>query len=209
MSLPFSRRIAPHVCGLFHVIKLHVGSTLRTLKGCQTRKVKPESLQATAITETRSNFFVGEQARKEHLKAPLGEVENAVKSWTLWNIKFGDKTSRIRLRKTKISGTFSKSGKIAIENVCAHGVGSLPRHRRVVFSNIGNNFKTSWKWKIQAHEMEQCFSQQENYNDWMLQLLKLQNYDLQHLTKLENLIWNQNIWQVHKILKITLIYIMS
>jgi hypothetical protein len=44
------------------------------------RKMKRKSLQATATTETKRNFYLAVQGRKLHLKIPLEEVEKAVRS---------------------------------------------------------------------------------------------------------------------------------
>jgi hypothetical protein len=44
------------------------------------RKMKRKSLQATATTETKRNFYLAVQGRKLHLKIPLEEVENTVRS---------------------------------------------------------------------------------------------------------------------------------
>jgi hypothetical protein len=89
-------------------------------KKCQPKKVKPQRSTSSANHEARSDFFLGAQGRKLHLKVPLGERENAVKCWST---KFGDKISRNRLRKQKNSEIFVTKGTIRLENARALGAG--------------------------------------------------------------------------------------
>ncbi len=62
---------------------------------------------------------------------------------------------------------------------------------------IGNNLKTSEKWKLQGswNGTIVLTNKQEDYKGCMLQMLQSQNYGLQQLTKVEGSMCTQKPWK--------------
>ncbi len=62
---------------------------------------------------------------------------------------------------------------------------------------IGNNLKTSEKWKLQGswNGTIVLTNKQEDYKGCMLQMLQSQNHGLQQLTKVEGSMCTQKPWK--------------